>query len=296
LGERFPGFKGINDPHEEGGGADTAQVDPNDASRSIFIGPDKKRSFVSFKVVMGCGGACETVSAGVSGEPDGESGKEAPVSTPEAASWSIYKTDDGEHYILGIVDADLEAYRITSPKDFALSCRITLAPDERQKSADLSLRVASIAVNELNAASVGLTRSGLDCGSAAFGYRRERDVQEALTQTLYRPWLLASSRDASPRAGGFEAYPTVLERLEKWSQGGFSERNALRRYKDQLESTINVLAKFYGEKFGWPAPQAMKIAGDALMEAVSRGFSFSTNEPFSVSEAELRKAILNHLP
>jgi Ankyrin repeats (3 copies) len=300
-GEYFTGLKKIPGPFRNGMGSDPTVRPVADDPRTFVIDSSRAtRVYAHFQNQIGCGGACDMEKVLVSERRLTQSESENPAlfgSTPNARAWTIYKSrKSGNHYIIGIVEDQMHVYKISTPKNWRLSCEITLMPKNLRGSNDLDLQAAASAIDTLNAAVLGMSRGSGDCGSAATAVRWRDRVQHALNQTLYRPWALRDDRDHSSE-NSYGDYDRIHEQLNTWSLEGLSEYQAFAAFETQLQQTRAELGRFYTKKFGWSSGISDSLAHDALKYAVSSGFGFYMYEPFPRSgEAELRRAILEHRP
>jgi hypothetical protein len=272
------------------------QADPNNSGEFIFVAADGKHFRFSVRNNGGCGGGCETISAIVSDDPSDEKSKAVSVETPPAVSWTVYRSDDAGHYLMGVVEDHLEVYRLASPKDFKLSCNVALAPQDLEKSVDPDVIKVLKAIVALNDASKNVTRPDGYCGSGAFGYLDQKYLTRDLYFSLYRPWAVITAQSRREKKDINQEYQAIVANLYKWSSNGLNEQRAFNDYKERFSLAAAALAEFYEKKFGWQSNNATVIADTALMHAISQGLVFSSFDykPFSDVEIELREALLAH--
>jgi hypothetical protein len=292
----------------------TLRVDRGVPGQYVLSEPGRERLFIYIhENFPNCGGYCATESDYVStrafdgknGDDDEPTNKDS-VSTPQSvetlgSAWTIVRAGDGSHYLIGIVqdkyEADhLEAYRIVGPKAWKLSCSVALAPTPAQVAADTEARNTDRSIEALVASARDLSHPAA-CGGRAAG-QFEDAMEQALRQTLFRPWQLAKdAADPHPSENSYGDYPRVYASLEEWSLGGLEDWRAFARYKTQLALTTETLAKFFQTKYHWSEADSQNMAHVALTYAVAQGFGFYMYKPFSSpEEKKLRQAILEHRP
>ncbi len=293
MGKEVVGFGKALDLDDLDKNDPTFQADPDNSLSFTFTTPDGKRALLSLERNSGCGSACDTFYAQISDKPDNGSEKPLLPKTPLAISWSVYKSDDGNRYLVGVVNDHLEVYRLASPKDFKLSCSVALAPQDLQKSDDQDVTETVKVLQALKVASDGMAHTGGYCGSGAWGYLHKEALERTLDISPYRPWELIAARDFLA-AHGMQRYEEAAEGLRTWALGGISERRAFDEYEQRFATAATTLTKFYTKKFGWQPNEAETIANSVLKHAIGLGFSFGSSESFSPREMELRQALLVH--
>ena len=264
--------------------------------------PQGQTVFVRFEENPGCGGACDTEYVVVSTAPLKKGGTRtnpmdsaSRASTPASGAWTIYRSADGDHYAVGVVDQQLEAYVIAQPRDWRLSCRIALAPADIRRTPDSAVQKAIQAVDAMNVAARALARDDGEgmCGSMHTEFRMRRDLDFALLQTLYRPWATGIEM-LLPSENSYGDYPRIADSLAKWSLQGLYEHEAYSHYRAQLHSTTRVLSSFYQQRFKWSDKRAAAMASESLSKALGHGFAFYMYD--GPKDATLRQAILDHKP
>jgi len=278
------------DSHDE-----IAQPTDDDRRGWKFTAGGSSSVFAYFGIYPGCGGGCEreyvTVGDRPFEQPPGY--KPGTPQTDVAPAWFAYKAPDGVQYLIGVVDDKLEAYRLTSPTQFHLSCSIALAPDKSVGNADPAFQTLAAPMRALDTTIRDMAGNGGGyCGTLKTGDRELVAAHRALEEALYRPWAL-------PAEWGIisTGYPDASEGLERWSLAGPGEFATYSRYLRQRTDAATALGKFYVKKFGWSENDSAEMAQTALQSAIAQGFGFGRNDPFpALHEAELRKAILEHRP
>jgi hypothetical protein len=206
TGDGFTDLTRISGPFQTSSGKDsTVQVLADNPREFVVSSPDGTRLFAYFRNSPGCGGACATEQVEVSEQEsqkrpssDRSSGDSQSAETPAAKSWTIYKAAGGEHYVIGVVDEHLQAYKVALPRKWKLSCDIALQPNRLRESVEPAMRNALKSLDALRLATGGLSRGAGDCGSMHTADCWASDLGDALTQALYRPWAL-SNRDGVDR-------------------------------------------------------------------------------------------------
>ncbi|HWK50560.1 MAG TPA: ankyrin repeat domain-containing protein, partial [Steroidobacter sp.] len=240
----------------------------------------------------GCGGACETVRVLVSGQrfdPSQRVGYDDNwPGTPWAPDWRLFAAPNGEFYALGVTSDDrLRAYRLAGPASVELACEVTLKPDQISNNEDPAIQRAWQSMEALRRAYGSVSHRAGSCGSLRAHERRYSYLEEAMQEALYRPWAAhVSSGGSAP----------IDARLETWALGGIAEYRARQHYLDQVEHTIDDLARFYQQRFGWPDAAATAQAAGVIHNVLDRGFAFSSSLAPPGSEQPLRRAILGHQP
>jgi hypothetical protein len=285
-------------PYDNGENTDpSVQIDAENPALQI-IDEHGKKLFVQFRTNPGCGGACESESLLVSDSPfsaDTESDESKVASTPAANTWSLYKSADGTHFIIGTVGAHVQVYKLVPPKAWGLSCDISVEPADPHQSTNPSVKNAVSAIDDLEAAAKNLWRSAGSCGSMGTAGRWSRDVDNALTQALYRPWALNFPKYQSENSYG--DWGRIVDGLKLWSLTGPSENTAYKMFEAELPRASQRISEFYVKAFGWTVVQSQAMATEALTGALSRGFGFYLYEPFEgEDEIALRTAIAEHRP
>lgn len=280
---------------DPGSGDQIAQPVDADHRRWKFTGADGSAVFAYFAVQPGCGGACEAEYVVVADTPFDERPDIKPDSpqTDAAPSWFVYNAPDGGHYLVGVVDHRLEAYRISVPGQFHVSCSIALAPDKSVRSTDPDLQTVDASMTALRI-TIGdiVGNGGGNCGTLKTGARELVAAREALDEALYRPWA-----PPMPRGIGFTDYARVSEGIEQWSLTGPGEFATRSRYLHQLADATTALSRFYVKKFGWSETDSAEMAQQAFKAAIGLGFGFRRDDLFPMqNEAVLRKAILERKP
>jgi len=259
-------------------------------------GPQLQLTHVQQSGCGGCGSeafeVAPTAAGGTVGHPLG--------TTSFSANWTIYNTDKGEYYLIGLTDKyflsdtarpQIEVWHLGAPA-WKVACLISLAPN-LDKPADPDLQTALAAINALNASSKGMTHAyGENCGSAHFPQVADSNIQDALQKTLYRPWALNSEPQNEASKDGLEHFLTFLR---QWSLGGLSEQQSYRVYQQQLSKAQTTLAGFYERKFGWSKDAALAAAKLAPHRAMVGNYPVSSSYIPPASLA-LRAAIMAQRP
>jgi tetratricopeptide (TPR) repeat protein len=280
------------------------EVDQSELRRQILTDRSGAKLYVFYRRIPGCGGACEGETLVASDTPINMDaidsvgpGDPTAFETPSAESWSIFQTAEGDHIALAQVGGHLQVYKLTSPKILKLSCDVALEPGDMRKSADASVRTAIAAIDELNLAVHGLSRDAGSCGSLQTPFRWQSDINHALDQVLYRPWALNSASTSNPSENTYGDWPRIAESLKLWSLTGPVEAAAWKSFEATLPRTIDLIAHFYVQAFGWEYGKSRALAEHALKTALSRGFGFYMYSPLgSPEETVLRRALLDHRP
>jgi len=244
----------------------------------------------------GCGGACESESLGLHTTAQSDEGQTG-ASTPASEGWTIYESNSKRHFVVGIVDRQLEVYRAGSNAQWQLACRVQLEPDLNH-SADPRVQKVTASLHSLRDAAEEMARGegyGM-CGTMHTDGRWAGDFQHALDQVLFDPDATAISHQI-PSENSYGDYPRIYEALQDWSLGGIFEFRALQKYDAQLKETTVVVKEFYQYAFHWSESQSLAKAQASIPNAVSHRFGFYMYSPYSVSgEQELRRALLTHQP
>lgn len=183
---------------------------------NIVVTSADTRLYLQFLSKWDCGGACESQRLVVSDRALPFSLPEVPtqdlpfVSTPVSSSWSIYKGPRESYYAVGIVERQMQVYRVTHPREWALSCEVSVEPINARESSDPSTQAVVRALDELEGAVQGLARGAGNCGSLGTARRWVRDVHESLTQSLFRPWAI---REVQAAQQAITATVTTIETL-----------------------------------------------------------------------------------
>ena len=292
-GNAFPGLTQVPGPFEGASGGDADfQEDPTDPTLFILHQRTGQNLYVHFQNNPGCGGACESESVWVSAQPPREGGDDrGDAATPAAAAgWEIYRSAKGDYYLVGTDEGRQEVYKVVAPKNWRLSCAVSLAPERLQQTKNPSVLNALAAIRALDD-TVGAMAGGAGyCGTMATSGRWRGDTQAALEETLYRPW--ASVPIGSSSANSYGLYSSIWPSLVDWSLGGPGRVPGTFSYQTQLSRTTQVLAGFYQDKFGWSQQDSTDVAHEALINAVSHNFGFYLYETYP--DAHLRQLILDH--
>ena len=252
-----------------------------------------RKSHVIFNTVRGFGGADDQISVNVS---DGAGTSEDSVDTPNEDAWTLYRSQDGEHYLLASDAQSIQVYRIAPPSEWRVSCRIATVPADGEIVADKGPVVvaALAAVESVEKLSTGLARGAGDCGSSGAAYYFHEAKAAALERSLYRPWVLRPSSESPVRGSD---YSVAIEQLKEWALSGVGEYDAFLNYQTAFAAATPRVSQFFREKFGWSGDKADETARDVVGYAVTEGFHFYQYVPFPVAgEEPLRKAILTHAP
>jgi tetratricopeptide (TPR) repeat protein len=258
----------------------------------ILTRPGGERVFTKLVNRGGCGGACETVRILVSGQrfdPSQRVGFDDKwPSTPWAPEWSLYAAPDGEFYALGVINDDrLRAYRLAGPASVELACEVTLKPDRIHNNEDSAIQRAWQSMESLRRAYASVSQGAGSCGSLRAHELRYSYLEQAMQEAMYRPW-------AADRSWGHSA--RISSRLEAWALGGIAEYRARQGYLDQVERTIEDIARFYQQRFAWPEKESREQAAAVIHNVLDRGFAFSAYVGPKDVEQPLRRAILEHEP
>lgn len=258
----------------------------------ILTRPGGQRVFTKLVNRGGCGGACETVRILVSGQqfdPSQRVGHDDNwPGTPWAPEWRLFAAPDGEFYALGMTSDDrLRAYRLAGPSSVELACEVTLKPDQFSNNEDPAIQRAWQSMEALRRAYGSVSQRAGSCGSLRAHERRSSYFEEAMQEALYRPWAAHVSWGGSA---------PIDSRLEAWALGGIAEYRARQHFLDQVERTIDDIARFYQQGFSWPAAAARAQAVGVIHHVLDRGFAFSSSVAAAESERPLRRAILGHQP
>jgi hypothetical protein len=271
--------------------------------------------FVYFQNLTGCGGACDAERVLVSDTRLVDVGyaTTVPSSTPNADSWSLEEDDRGNFYAVGMVDGDLQVYRIAHEKDWNLSCQIQLhvalslpgVPRTHiKRHAQPPPQGTPPAVDQAMASMTALMTAVEDmsggwgygaCGTSATPARMQADARDALVESLYRPWAVVKEASRIESENSYLDYPRIMESLKLWSLGGVYEHQAFGRYNSQLAQTTQNLAVFYVQNFRMRQDRAAALAQQATTDAVAHAFAFYMYDPFP-HDAVLRRAILDRRP
>ena len=244
----------------------------------------------------GCGGACESESLGLHATLQSDGGQTG-SSTPASDGWTIYESNSNRYFVVGVVNRQLEVYRVGSDAQWQLACRVQLEPDLNH-SADPRVQQAAASLHSLRDAAEDMARGegyGM-CGTMHTDGRWAGDFQHALDQVLFEPDATAISHQLQSE-NSYGDYPRIYEALQDWSLGGLFEFRALQKYDAQLKETTVAVKEFYQYAFHWSAPQSLEMAQASLPNAVSHRFGFYMYSPYSIpGERELRRALLTHQP
>jgi hypothetical protein len=277
------------------------EADNEDVSSVVVNGT---RLFLRFQTQNGCGGACESSAVLVSSDPTGlkargRESSDSPIATTEYSrdeSWSVYQDKRGAYYIAGISDDHLLAYRIADPKDWHVTCDVSLVPtDEFLTQSSVAPTVG--ALSDLELATEKLTGGGGgSCGSMRTPDRWAQTMHHALLEAVYRPWASRSLGEPASK-NTYGDYERDFDNLVQWSFSGLYEYNALSAYRKQFEVTSRQLARYYEAVLQWPAEKASFYADQNLKNAISQGIGFYLyDRDIDADEQKLRQAILWHRP
>jgi ankyrin repeat protein len=286
-----PFFSGDDDR-----GNSSIQGVPDHPELLALVRPGAAPLYVEHIRNPGCGGACESESLGLHTMVQSDEGQTG-SSTPASDGWTIYETNSRRHFVVGVVDRQLEVYRAGSDGQWQLACRVQLEPDLTH-SADPRVQKAIASLQSLRDAAEDIARGegyGM-CGTMHTDGRWAGDFQHALDQVLFDPDATAISHQI-PSENSYGDYPRIYEALQDWSLGGIFEFRALQKYDAQLKGTTVVVKEFYQYAFHWSEPQSLEMAQASIPNAVSHRFGFYLYSPYSVpGERELRRALLTHQP
>jgi hypothetical protein len=281
--------------------ASDEETDNEDISSVVVNGT---RLFLRFQTQNGCGGACESSAVVVSSDPTGlktggRGSSGSPVATTEYSrdeSWSVYQDKRGAYYIVGISDDHLLAYRIADPKNWHVTCDVSLVPTDEFLT-ESSVAPAVGALSDLELATEKLTGGGGgSCGSMRTPDRWVQTMHHALLEAVYRPWASKSLGEPGSE-NTYGDYDRDFENLLQWSFSGLYEYNALSAYRKQFEVTSRQLARYYEEVLQWPAEKARFYADLNVKNAISQGIGFYLyDRDIDADEQKLRQAILWRRP
>jgi hypothetical protein len=278
------------------------EIDEQNPNHVTLKQPNGQVLHLSFLRNPGCGGACESQTLLVSGEPIDDALEYNPGNDPKLAStppgeWPIYKDQDGNYLAIGNVDGHLQVYALTTPEKWRLSCDVVLEPPDTHQSADVGVKNATAAIDALRAAAAELSRGAGSCGSSGTDWRWAQYQAHALAEALYRPWGVKLPKSTIESLNSYGDWPRIVEGLKQWSLTGPVEYSAYKNFETALPLSISRIAPFYRHAFGWTAEQSKTMAEQALTSALSRGFGFYMYEPFTgPDEVALRAAIAGHEP
>lgn len=252
---------------------------------------------------IGCGGACDSHRLVVSDQalpdvlPEVATSQFQFASSPHAVSWSIYRASES-YYAVGIVEGQLQVYRITHPRVWALSCEIELVPPNVRESSDAATRQAVRSLEALENAVNDVGGGAGNCGSANTDGRWRSYFHQALTQVLFRPWAAGAHEQSKYESeNSYGDYDRNFDHLTNWSLTGVWERRAFAAYNAQLAATTQQLAEFYKSRYRWSDVESQRMAQSALKAAISTRFGFYMYEPFITQvQRDLMQAVLEHRP
>ncbi|MGD9604472.1 MAG: ankyrin repeat domain-containing protein [Gammaproteobacteria bacterium] len=250
----------------------------------------------------GCGGACETNQPLVSDKLFPEPRDFAYLQTlakdaPPAASYSytIARSSSDGVYLFVVGGSNefrnmILIYRLAREGRWASACKISTAPEHLAEMDPVKDAKVLGSLETLRQTVSGLMREAGNCGSMGTHWRWSSNVQSALQEVLYRPWVL---RERSPGQDVDGSYQNDMQYLEQWSLLGFSEYSAFQKFQQQLQETTKQLAAFYHTANNWSLNVSNEMASAALKGAVSTGIRFYMYDPqFVQGEEALRRVIL----
>jgi hypothetical protein len=240
----------------------------------------------------GCGGACEAYALAVSDNALPDS-----ATTPVSRWWSVYRIGE-HHYAAGLVEKQLQVYRLTRPREWALSCEIQVEPIEVRQSTETATQIAIRSLDALEAAVTGVGGgSGSSCGSLATNARWTSYFHDRLTQTLFRPWAVKELDRGYRSENSFGDYERTVAHLQTWSLTGLAQHAAFAAYQAQVAATISELAAFYEKKYRWSRVESERMAQSALQAAIALRFGFYMYQPYErPAQLELMAALLDRRP
>ena len=248
--------------------------------------------------VPGCGGACEQYQLLISKNHTPENLDELEKkSPPPSRGYQLFQASNNSYWLYHLDREDnLHAYQLEDSGAWVKACQINLHPSSLYEPNDIITQKANDALMELKTTVFGLTRGAGSCGSSNTHYRWKNKFLKILPSVLYRPWALQENSGLRYR-DTHGTYGSDLVGLKDWSLMGISEYHSFQDYLLEIENTINEVAIYYQNKFGWSATEAKKIAETAITSAVSTAIRFYRYDPIaSYSERNLRKAILEKKP